>query len=98
GDCRRTVASVQRLAGSEASCGFAIHCVAMTAVWSLQKARAPTADSAGTAVTLKVDAGDPVHPETVKTYPAFFPVARPLSISMAGCSLVSELPKPSRSQ
>src|SRR5439155_14544729 len=26
GDCRRTVASVQRLAGSEA--GFAIHCVA----------------------------------------------------------------------
>ncbi len=28
GDCRRTVASVQRLAGSEASCGFAIHCVA----------------------------------------------------------------------
>src|SRR2546427_11995302 len=50
---------------------------------SLQKARAPTADSAGTAVTLKVDAGDAVHPATVKTYPAFFPVAQPLSMSMA---------------
>jgi hypothetical protein len=55
----------------------------ITADSSLQKARVPELGSEGAAVTLKRDAGVPLHPLRANTYPFFLPMARRGSINIA---------------